>query len=493
MHIALTGFQYLYCIGVFNTCQLNVAATLQWGSSTSYFINLFSTLLVTGQTIGCIITGKLIDNYGRRKSMIMTDILFILASIVLVMPSTVCFGIGRFFVGVSTGIGATLGPIYLGESTPMEMMPKVGPIIYVFSGIGMITAYALGLTLPVDNIDTDPKSYLWIFMFLFPALIAAYQLFYFCYWVKYDTPQFYLSRNRSQDAETALRLTYNEEALVQGLRRANSEIEGKSWNGTKLSFFEMIRSKRFRKMMRVGIIFAGMQQLAGTTAIFFYSTDIFLKFGGGLFLARLLTLIIGIVNLLSMVSSVWLLPLIGRKKIYVASQIMVSILLSIMALFSGYIQADPIVAAVFLIIYFIPCGCGIICTGWMYATEILNDQVFSFISSLNFAFGILVSLLFPFSVEYIGLNNTFLFFSGCMALCSVYSMLDLIETKDKDKETILIGMGVIEMRVLPGAEDNNSLQSPCECEEEKSGFEGILKGNRLNSTGFNDVPLPIND
>ena len=490
INISLCGFIFLYTIGVFNPCQLNVAGTLNWGSNTSLYINLFSTLLAIGTFIGCTLTGKLMDYFGRRKTLIITDLLYIIGSIILVMPATVCFGIGRFLEGIALGFFATLGPVYLGESTPVEMMPKVGPILYVFSGVGMITAYAFGLMLPIDNFDSDPKTYLWIFMFLFPSLIASYQLLYFTMFVKYDTPQFYLSKSRSDIAERALKETHDEQSISHGLRRVNSEIEGKSINGVNLSFIDMIRLKKFRKMIRVGVMFAAFQQLSGITAIFFYSTDTFFRLGGGLFLARVLTLILGIVNCCSTISGVWLLTVFGRKTLIVAGLVSVSVILLLMALFSGYIKTDPLIAAIFLIAYFIPSGFSLTCTGWMYATEVLNDQLFSFTSSLCFGFGVIISFTFPLSVQYIGISSTFLIFSVCMAVLSIYCAFDFIETKDKDKETILIAMGVIDSRVVPRADENDSLQSPIKCENEDNS-EKVEKDKEigLNSTGFNDAAL----
>ena len=73
INISLTEFLIDYTFGVFNSSQLNVAATLNWGSNTNAFINLFSTLLTVGQFIGCIITGELIDRYGRRITIILMD------------------------------------------------------------------------------------------------------------------------------------------------------------------------------------------------------------------------------------------------------------------------------------------------------------------------------------------------------------------------------------------------------------------------------------
>ena len=465
INISFSEFLLFYTLGVFNPCQLNVAATLNWGSNTETFINLFSTLLTIGQFIGCIMTGILIDRYGRRITLMLMDSSFIIGSIILVMPSTVCFGFGRFITGIAIGIGSILGPVYTSESTPQDIMPKVSPILFTFGGIGMIISYSLGLILPVDNIDTDPKSYLWILIFLFPALIATYQLIYFCYFVKYDTPQFYLSKSKPIDAESALKEIYYECSVSIGLKRVKSDFEGKSINGIELSFIGMLKNPKFKKMIRVGIMIAAIQQLSSVTGIFFYSTDIFYRLGGGLLLARVLTVAIGVVYCLSTLSGVLLLKILSSKVIFIAAQGFIFIILLLTTFFTGYIVDNQVAATSLIIAFFIPFGCGISSSGWMYATEVLNDQIFSYTSTLCFGFSIIIAFLFPISIENIGISNTFLIFSISMAVCAIYCMIDFVETKDKDKETILIEMGVITKSAILRTEEYQISQNMNECEE----------------------------
>jgi hypothetical protein len=432
------------------------------------------------------------DYFGRRKAIILAHVFYVIFTVILVMPSTVCFGIGRFMVGATVGIFGNIAPVYIGEITPIEMMPKVAPILYVNSGLGLLVAYAFGLMLPYEDLENDPNNDLWIFMFLFPTLISIYTIIYFFFCVKYDTPQFYMSRSRSLEAESALRVTHNESGISHGLRRVNSEIQGKTLNGLRVSMISMLRNKKFSKMIRFAIFFTLIQALSGITAIYFYSTSIFFQLGGGLLLARVFTLILGIINFISMLSGQFLLPCFGRKTLIVQSQFTISILLLLLGLFAGYLNVPPIIGAVFLLLYFVPFGYGLITTFYVYASEVLNDQLFTFFNILNFGFGVLVSLLFPISVQYIGLNNTFLILAGSTFVFGVLGYLYFIETKDKDKETILIEMKVISNEIIPQIHDNSELESPNDCEEDDENKdlqdEGAkLKEIGLNSTGFNDA------
>ncbi|OMJ85248.1 hypothetical protein SteCoe_13484 [Stentor coeruleus] len=470
-HICIASFVFLYTLGVFNTCTSNVAASLNWGDNTSTYINVFSTLISVGQTIGCLIAPQLLDKFGRRKTVISQDILFIAASIMIVMPHTVPFGIGRFFTGLSTGVMATVNPIFINEVTPVEMIGKVGPLLVITSSIGLLCSYSFGLFLPLDNFSDDPLNNLWIFLFLFPAVLCAYQMFYFLVFMKHDTPQFYLSKNMIAEANQALRLTHNVSGIGSGLRRVNSDIRGKTTlSGAKLSLLGMLKVSKYRKMIRAAIGLAIIQQFCGITAIYFYSTSIFMQLGGGLFMARVVTVIMGVVNLLSSVGSLFLIPYFGRKTLILSSEILICADMLILGICSGYATVDSLVLAVFLIAFFAPFGYGLAAVFWMYLSEILNDQIFSFACIISFGLSIPVSLVFPIAVDGVGIGNCFLFFSVSMALGSLYTFFDIIETKGKEKEQILFEMKVLDASVAPdkNAEESDSLQEEVECEENEN-------------------------
>ena len=110
----------------------------------------------------------------------------------------------------------TIGPIYVTEMTPEAMMGKVGPIIVIANNLGLLVAYGMGLALPTDNFKNDPFNYWWISMYLFPAVLCFYQFLYFKLFCKSDTPQFYMSQNKAEEATKSLLLSYTVEGLSQG-------------------------------------------------------------------------------------------------------------------------------------------------------------------------------------------------------------------------------------------------------------------------------------
>lgn len=469
IHIVIGSYLFLYTLGVFNPCQDNVAASLNWGSNKALYINIFSSIVPVGALFGTILTGPLIDRFGRRTTTMWNDIFYCIGTTILVMPSTVTFGIGRFLTGLSAGIFMTIGPIYVTEVTPEVLMGKIGPIIVIANNLGLMTAYGLGLALPTSDFENDSFNYWWLFMFLLPAAICIYQFCYFKFVCLYDTPQYYMARNMVAEANQALGITYTAVGMNGGLRRLNSEIKGKFGTGGKPTFLSLFTDEKFRKMMRVGCIICMLNQLSGLTAIIFYSTGIFSKLGGGIFISRLLTFIMGIVNLISSICSIFLLHAFGRKTLLVSGQIFLAIDLVLLGIFSGYVDGGVAAPAIFAISFFFFFSYSLGATLWLYVGEVLNDQVLSFACVMNMSIAILISFLFPVAIEAVGINNSFLFFAVMMVLGAIYSGYDLVETKNKEKEDILIEMKVLDQKtVVPEVvQDNDSLREDDSVNEEQ--------------------------
>ena len=456
-HICIGSFVFVYTLGVFNTCTDNISASLGWNTDKDFYINLFSTFISIGETIGCLLTPPAISRYGRRKFFIAIDSLFIIGSIILVIPHTIAFGVGRMLTGIAIGAMAIVTPIFLSEITPVAMMSRVGPLVVITENIGLLCSYGLGLMLPVDNFTSDPLNNLWILMFLLPAAFCCYQMIYFFFIMKYDSPQFYLSKQMHAEAGSALEITHLECGVRNGLRRINSDVQGKSISGNTATLRNMICERRFCKMTRSSFFLPLIYQLSGFIAILFYSTSIFSGLGVDLFQSRLITLFIGIVLLASSLASICLLEYFGRKRLIIVAQVMVAIDLALLGLFSDYIPTNPIIPAVFLVAFFIPMGFGLDTALWMYASETLNDQLMSLMCIFNFTFSIPVTYLFPIAASIVGIGNCFFFFAICMATGIIYSLVDVIETKDKSKDEILVEMKVLSKRVVPGMDDSENI------------------------------------
>ena len=84
------------------------------------------------------------------------------------------------------------------------------------------------------------------------------------------------------------------------------------------------------------------------------------------------------------------------------------------------------------IFFVLSLGCGF----WAFMGEAINDICLSIGISIGIAVLILLSIVFPFAVQTIGISNSFFIFAGFTTLGVVYEYFELFETKGKTKPEI---------------------------------------------------------
>lgn len=79
-------------------------------------------MAVAGAIIGAGFGGWLNDKYGRRKSILLADILFFIGAIVMaVAPVSWVIIIGRVLVGLGVGMASMTSPLYISEASPARI------------------------------------------------------------------------------------------------------------------------------------------------------------------------------------------------------------------------------------------------------------------------------------------------------------------------------------------------------------------------------------
>ena len=189
-------------------------------------------------------------------------------------------------------------------------------------------------------------------------------------------------------------------------------------------------------MIRIGAVMVAAQQLSGINAILFYSSSIFQKIGISISLSRLFTLFLGVSMLLSNFGTIILLKYIGRKTAFLCGQILLSVDLLIIGLLSELAPtattAIAIASCLFLVFFSFPYQG----TLYAYLGEVQNKTALTFSTSLIFFGSLSILLTFPHAVSAFGVSPIVYFFSCCEALGSIYTAIDIIETKNKPVQDI---------------------------------------------------------
>ena len=158
IHIGMACFIYCSGVSALNTCTDNIKVTLSAGDS-PFILALLTTLYPLGCFFGAIIGAPLAVAYGKRNTIIISNLIFIIGSLVCIIPTIFTFCLGRFITGVIGGIFITVPAVFINEISPDQMAGKLGTIVQISCNVGFIASYSLGLVIPTSDLETDPWNY----------------------------------------------------------------------------------------------------------------------------------------------------------------------------------------------------------------------------------------------------------------------------------------------------------------------------------------------
>lgn len=104
------------------------------------------SMAVAGAIIGAAFGGWMNDKFGRKKSIMLADILFFSGSIVMaaaVGPWMII--VGRVFVGLGVGMASMTAPLYISEASPARIRGALVSTNCLLITGGQFLAYIMNL------------------------------------------------------------------------------------------------------------------------------------------------------------------------------------------------------------------------------------------------------------------------------------------------------------------------------------------------------------
>ena len=87
---------------------------------------LVVSIALMGAALGALFSGSISDKIGRKKVIIIADILFTIGAAVMALAPTVqVLMIGRLIIGVGVGAASQIVPLYLSEVAPIQIRGKL--------------------------------------------------------------------------------------------------------------------------------------------------------------------------------------------------------------------------------------------------------------------------------------------------------------------------------------------------------------------------------
>lgn len=389
--------------------------------------------LMIGAVVGAGFAGILSDKYGRKKMLIAAGILFSIGSIGSAIPVTIShFVIARMIGGVGIGISSTVVPLYIAEIAPPQHRGRLVSFNQLAVVIGISAIYFVNLAIANSGGKAWDISTAWRWMFGFGAIPGV--LFLLLLLFVPESPRWLEKQDRGEEAMRILE-------RMNGSKQAHVAIEQirKSLGNEAGSITQLFRPG-LRIALLVGIILAILQQVTGINAIMYYAPEIFKHAGSGTNASFIETIIVGAVNLVFTLVSLWLIDKVGRKVLLLVGSAVMTLSLVVVgfAFHSGSTSSPVILIFILLFVAAFAVSFGPIV--WLIIAEIFPTRIRGrataiasvFLWTADFA----VSQTFPVLLNGIGPAVTFWTFAVLSLVAFFFTWKLVPETKGKSLEEI---------------------------------------------------------
>ena len=242
-----------------------------------------STALV-GCLIGAMVAGAAADRYGRKPLLMVAAVLFTVSAIATgLFNDFTLFNIARFIGGVGIGVASALSPMYIAEVSPTDIRGRMVSLNQMTIVLGILAAQVVNMLLARDTAVPSEQAWNlewgWRWMFWAETLPAA--LFLIMSFFIPESPVFL--------------------ELKKGVKEKVT------------SHLSLLTTKKYRKVLLLGLIIAVFQQWCGTNVIFNYAQEIFTGAGydvDGMFIDIVIT---GIANVIFTIVALYTIEKWGRR------------------------------------------------------------------------------------------------------------------------------------------------------------------------------------
>ena len=272
-----------------------------------------------GSIIGVAVAGILSDGLGRKKTMLISALMFSISAIGCAVCSDFTqLVLFRIIGGFGIGVVSIVSPIYISEVAVPEKRGTLVSLYQLAITIGFLLAYLVNyLILKGAELDAADPSLVsrmmnneyWRGMLgseTFPDLLFLIVIFFIP-----ESPRWLIVKGRSADATRILERIYGspQEAAAQ-LELTRASIAGE----VKSEWKSLLEPGIFKAVL-IGSAIAILGQFMGVNAVLYYGPKIFMDAGLSGEGSLLSTVLVGVVNMLTTVIALLIIDKVGRKKL----------------------------------------------------------------------------------------------------------------------------------------------------------------------------------
>ncbi|XP_025831249.1 facilitated trehalose transporter Tret1-like, partial [Agrilus planipennis] len=391
------------------------------------------SLLPLGAGIGPFAAGFFLDKIGRKKTILASNVPFLVAFIMFAVCSEVkYFFIGRFLCGLAVGGTFTVLPMYVAEISDDAVRGTLASLFQLFIVTGLLFSYAVGPYVPIATFNYICAVLPCIFMVVFFIFIP-------------ESPYHLVAIKDDKAASKALAKfrAKSEDDIQKELSTIKGAVEEAMANNG--SFFDIFKSKGATKALIISLSLVAFQQFSGINVILFYSQTIFAATGSTI-PPDLSSIVIGATQIVASFITPAVVEKKGKRFLLLISGIGMGIAEGVLGYYFYLKTAGSNVQPIF----WLPVACLIVfilayCSGfgplpWAVCAELFTSDVKSSAStataSICWLLGFVLTKYFADVSNAIGISNSFYIFALCCFLAALFVYKLLPETSGKSLQEI---------------------------------------------------------
>ncbi|HAS42768.1 MAG TPA: D-xylose transporter XylE [Microscillaceae bacterium] len=393
---------------------------------------------LVGCIAGAVLAAFLSSSLGRKKSLLLAAVLFLISAIGTAFPANFTqFILFRIIGGIGVGLASMLSPMYIAEIAPAHKRGQLVSYNQFAIIFGMLLVYFVNYFIALQGNTTWNIATGWRWMFLSEAIPAG--LFLLMLLLVPASPRWLMMKGRREEAKQVLLQMNSVDVTQQTLASIEASFQQKQ--GT----WQDLLKPGIRKLLVIGVFLSVFQQVTGINVFLYYAPEIFKSFGSGSNTALLQTILVGAVNLIFTIIAIFTVDKIGRKPLQMIGALGMAFCIGMIG-FGAYAQNVGGWLLIFVLGYIASFALSWGPVTWVLLSEIFPNKIRSLALSVavaaqwisNFA----VSQTFPMIDGNPFLKNTFhgafpFWLYGVMGvLATIFVYRFVPETKGKSLEEL---------------------------------------------------------
>jgi len=424
---ALAGLMFGLDIGVISGAVQFIQAEFKITDST---IEWIVSAMMFGAALGAAVAGWLSSHLGRKRSLLLGAVLFVLGSLLCAgawSPQTLIAA--RLVLGLAIGIAAFTAPLYLAEVASENSRGAMISMYQLMITIGIFVAFLS------DTAFSYSGNWRWMLGVIAVPGIA----FLFGLLLLPDSPRWLILRGRREEAKQVLLKLRGDDLIVA---REAADIE-ESLRTPQIGWHLFLQNANFRRSVALGIGLQLVQQFTGINVVMYYAPRIFQDMGYDIAAQMWFTAAVGLTNVLATFIAIGFVDRWGRKPILYAGFAVMAIGLGVVGtLMNGGIatHAQQLLAVGMLLLFIVGFAMSAGPLVWTLCSEVqpLKGRDFGIGCSTftNWIANMIIGATFLTLLNGIGNAKTFWLYAGLNLLFVLFTWAFVPETRGVTLEHI---------------------------------------------------------